>query len=126
MKFLVDNALSTRVADGLRVAGYDAVHVRAYNLHAAPDDQVLERAIAENRVLLSADTDFGAILAATREARPSVILFRKTSGRHANMQVRLILANLEAVKEKLDKGCIVVFEDQRIRVRMLPIGDIEP
>ena len=70
MKFLVDQCLSAELAAGLSAAGHDAVHVAAYKLSRADDREVLARAAEEDRVLLSADTDFGGLLAARRVAVP--------------------------------------------------------
>ena len=121
LKFLVDNALSPALAAALRQEGHDAVHVRDYRIEASPDSQVLARAAAEERILVSADTDFGAILASRQEAMPSLILFRGESHRRPEAQANLLLANLAQLLAPLDRGCIVVFKEKRIRVRMLPI-----
>lgn len=121
MRFLVDNALSPVVAQSLRQAGHDAVHVRDYGMQAAEDIAIYQRAAREHRIVVSADTDFGTLLALREEKEPSVILLRGAVPREPTRQVQFILANLPQVADALNEGAMVVMDPRRIRIRKLPI-----
>lgn len=124
MRFLVDNALSPIVAKDLNAAGHDAVHVREIGLNAASDDVIFDRAAEDGRVLLSADTDFGAILAQRRASKPSVILFRHGLERKPRDQTPVILANLPQLEDAIEQGSLVILEPSRVRIRTLPVGNV--
>lgn len=91
---------------------------------AATDLEIFEHAAGEGRILVSADTDFAALLVLRGVVEPSVILLRRAPRRPAD-QLALILANLAVLDPLLRDGCIAVLESDRIRIRRLPIGGAE-
>lgn len=126
MNFLVDNPLSPNVGAGLPAAGHNAGHVIDYHLHASTYEAIFERAAVESRVIVSADTDFGALLSLRQATSPSVILFQGSASKRSDEQVASILSALSAVDEALRRGAIVVMERHRLRLRELPITRRDP
>nr|MBA3529350.1 DUF5615 family PIN-like protein [Propionibacteriaceae bacterium] len=102
-------------------AGHNVEHVRDHGLQEAPDEAVLHFAGVHDRVLVSADTDFGTLLARTGADQPSLILIRRSSARRADEVAAMLLANLDQVAEDLRSGAVVVVTDADLRIRLLPI-----
>lgn len=121
MRFLVDANLSPRVANRLASEGHDAVAVRSVGLSDAPDDEILDYAVNDDRIVVSHDTDFGTLLAFRRASRPSLILFRSSDPITPDDQAALIIANLAGMADELKAGAIVVFARGRLRTRRLPV-----
>ena len=120
MRFLVDECLPSRFARLLTDAGHDAVHVEDLSLLGAPDSEVMAAAAEDGRVLLSADTDFGELLATAKLSAPSVVLFRGSAT--ADRRTAVFLANLDQFADALETGAIVAIDDRRIRIRDLPVS----
>jgi predicted nuclease of predicted toxin-antitoxin system len=115
MKFLVDNPLSPALAVLLTDAGHDAVHVRSLALQRARDIDILERAAADDRVVVSADTDFGTLLTTRSAPEPSVIQFRGPGSRKPDALARALLSNLARFSQALESGSIVTLERRGCR-----------
>jgi predicted nuclease of predicted toxin-antitoxin system len=122
VRVLLDNNLSPRLVALLTEAGWDVTHVSSFGLRAAPDHIVLETALRDERVLVSADTDFGALLASSHATGPSVVLVRRVIGRRVNDLAGILIANLPPIEDDLNRGSIVVIGDDSVRIRQLPIG----
>ena len=122
MRLLLDNNLSPRLVDVLGAAGWDVVHVASLGLRSAPDRTVLDAARRDERYLISADTDFGALLASSHATGPSIVLVRRVIGRRVDDLANILIANLPPIEDDLKRGSIVVIGDDSLRIRQLPIG----
>jgi predicted nuclease of predicted toxin-antitoxin system len=108
MRFLIDANLSPRVATTLSSQGFKSIHVGDVGLLTAADQAILDYAAANELVIISADTDFGELLAISRGAvRPSVVLLRSADHITPEQQAALLAANLPAVADELGTGALV-------------------
>ena len=122
MRFLVDNALSPKLAELLSEDGYDAVHVRDVGLQHASDRDIFQYALDDKRIIVSADTDFGLLLSYWNKNEPSVIIFRKGAERDPYNQKKLFDLNLKkSLIQAIDQGSIIIIEEEKIRIKNLPI-----
>jgi predicted nuclease of predicted toxin-antitoxin system len=121
MRIVVDNALSPKVAFALRNAGHDAIHVKDIGMASSTDNAIFEYALTERRVIISADTDFAVLLSQRRSSKPSVILFRGSSAHRPEDQIFLLINLLPKYEKDLESGSVLVIEQNRIRIRKLPI-----
>ena len=123
MKFIVDNPLSPRLASILNQNDHDAVHVRDYALADASDQEILSRAVKESRVIITADGDFGRMLALLQLRFPSVVFVRESGPHRADQLADALLRHFSQLEQPLLDGSLVVVREDRFRVRRLPILD---
>ena len=73
-------------------------------------------------MLVSADADFGSLLAFSSRKAPSVILIRGQTRRRASDIAELLVRLLPDLEADLEHGAAVSIRSERVRIRALPIG----
>lgn len=121
MRLLIDANLSPKVAARLAREGHDAAHVADIGMLAASDEAIMAHAAGSGMVIISADTDFGELLAVSGATRPSVVLLRSADHLTPEQQAILLAANLPSVAADLESGAVVSIARGRLRVRPLPV-----
>ena len=120
MKFLADMGISPQVVEWLRTNGHDAVQLHQLGLDRLTDQEVLQKFLQEERVLITHDLDFGELLAASGENLPSVIIFRIKDMRAANIN-RYLSGILSKHSQVLEQGVVCSVTERKVRLRSLPI-----
>jgi predicted nuclease of predicted toxin-antitoxin system len=121
IRLLLDQGLPRTTGRLLSAAAWDVVHVSEIGLSRATDRQILDRAISENRVCVTLDADFHALLATADATGPSVIRIRRE-----RLQARAMADLLRTVWPHIEKstidGAIITITEKSIRVRGLPVS----
>lgn len=120
MKVLIDMNLSPSWVECLSNAGFEAIHWSLIGDADSSDNMIFDHARENGFIIFTHDLDFGTILAHTQALSPSVIQIRAQDILPATASRRLV-AILEKYREFLEKGAIVVIDEGRARVRILPL-----
>ena len=120
MKLLVDMNLSPRWIDVFAGAEIESVHWSSLGASNASDTEIMAFAASNDYVVITHDLDFGAILAATQDEKPSVVQIRSDDVNPDVIGVTVVMA-LRQMADELETGALVTVDTNRTRLRVLPL-----
>jgi predicted nuclease of predicted toxin-antitoxin system len=121
MNLLIDLNLSPALCAALAKEGWNAVHWSSVGDARASDRSIMAWAKDRGYTVITGDLDFGAILAATQAAGPSVIQARMQDVRPAKL-APILISVLRKYETEIASGAIISIDEVRDRIRFLPFG----
>lgn len=112
--------LSPRWCEAVQSAQVAAAHWSQIGRADAPDAEIMAYAAGRDHVLLTHDLDFGAILAATRGRKPSVIQLR-ADDISPEAAGETVLAAIHQCRDELTDGALLTVDVARFRLSLLPL-----
>ena len=112
--------LSPDWVPALQGAGFDTVHWSSIGNPRAVDAVIMEYAREHDWIVFTHDLDFGTLLAHSHVGKPSVLQVRTQDVTPAALFTK-VLATLRQFETALAEGAIVVLDEHRSRVRILPL-----
>jgi predicted nuclease of predicted toxin-antitoxin system len=119
LQILIDMNLSPGWVSFLNGHGWSAVHWSAIGDPRAKDTEIMTWAIANQHIVFTHDLDFGTLLALTHATGPSVLQVR-TQDVLPDHLGPLIHTTLKQHEADLVAGALVVVDEAKSRVRVLP------
>ncbi len=112
--------LSPQWVEIFRANGWEAVHWTEIGSPHATDRTIMRWAASNGYSVFTHDLDFGALLAATQAAHPSVVQIRVQAPLPETIR-DVVLSSIRALEREIDSGALITIEPQRARVRILPL-----
>jgi predicted nuclease of predicted toxin-antitoxin system len=120
VKILIDMNLSPDWVEILQRQGHQAVHWTTVGDPRASDAAIMMWAKVNGHIVFTYDLDFGSALAVTHADGPSVLQVRATNLLPDHLE-SVVMAALRQHEPELTAGALVVVDEARRRVRILPI-----
>lgn len=120
MKILADEHIPKVLLNALRQAGHEIITVVELGMAGAPDEEILQRARAEDALILTEDKDFGRLL----EFCPPPQRHRALLLRYETFVPAILIADASRALSKLEnlsvQKFIAVLAEGRLRIRTWP------
>lgn len=113
MKLLLDTCVWGGVKNLLRDSGNDVIWAGDWPEDPG-DEEILEKAHAEDRILITLDKDFGELAIVQGKSHSGIVRIVNLSSRMQGVACQRVL---ELYKEDLQSGAIVTVEPGRVRIR---------
>jgi predicted nuclease of predicted toxin-antitoxin system len=120
MKVLIDMNLSPAWMAAFAAEKIESNHWSTVGDPRAEDDEIMEYARANGYIVFTHDLDFGTLLALTQAESPSVVQVRAQNILPSHL-ANTVIAVLRANEETLEQGALIVIDEGRARVRILPL-----
>ena len=124
IRILLDQGLPRSAVKILKDKGLDVLHTGDIGLSRAADRQILDFARKEDRVVITLDSDFHAILAVENAASPSVIRIRREGLKGPKLS-ELIMKTWPKIQNIIKEGAMVTITENAIRIRKIPLSNGE-
>jgi predicted nuclease of predicted toxin-antitoxin system len=118
MRILTDQDVYKVTIDNLRNWGYDIITAKELNMDRATDEELLRMANEIDRLLITRDKDFGAIIFLRTEFNTGIILLRGNPNQIDEIHNQLKRLLQEHSEDEL-KTSICVVEHNKYRIRHL-------
>ena len=121
LEFLTNMNISPLTVEQLRKNGWNIVRVSEVMDRGSKDIYILIYAQQQNKVVITQDLDFSAILALSGYEKPSLINLRLENPRPDLVTSRIIEV-VSTMERELEEGVVVTIDETTARYRNLPIG----
>jgi len=120
LEFLANMNISPLTVEQLRKHGWNIVRVSEVMNKESKDIDILAYAQKQNKVVVTQDLDFSAILALSGYGKPSLINLRLENPRPDLVTTRIIDV-VSTMEKELEEGVVVTIDETSARYRNLPI-----
>ncbi|MDA9464952.1 hypothetical protein XH87_10105 [Bradyrhizobium sp. CCBAU 53415] len=106
MPYLIDAQLPPALAEAMRRAGYDAVHVAEFGMANAIDGVIWNEAISRSAVLVNKDRDFSLLRVA--KSQGPIVLWVRVGNIDNRTLIRQLLGAMPQIVEAVARGEAVI------------------